>query len=680
MRWHCSLPATLAAAGAAEARGGGNSNSSGSTSISITIPKAPSASSDINLLGEFYPSETSDFLYEIYFENDSYKSDHKTAKAEGKVTFDKVPYDTYTFYLKIWVDERQVTELDTIPKVATVSATDNTVTFSDLKTSSYSQWFFVKNAAGLFDAISRIEAGGYTAEKKAKLCLLNNIKASDSVLSVIAGKYELKYNDFNITEDLFSVSIPEFTGGSITAIPTDAATGEKVTLTVTPATGMKLYSISVGGNDATAGINTTTVTEGTKYEFTMPAYNVNVNAVFKRYYMVTFQDHNENTVDTREFYEGDSYDLYNIKNAITPPDGRTIVAFKDTETGTIYGESSFAMTFSSENFTPGDVTLRACLDFTYTNDTNYGYEIAPNTFDTQKGTSANPYMMNLYGADTRKQIKITISDYACADPDTGLSITVGGVLSSPFDIEHTGAVFVVKILPTLKTRIPLATLTVTDSATGATKDIYVTVKDNKIGTNLPGSTLAVGDIVFNDGSSVTYSDDLALTEEQKAAAVAVIFDASNKKGVGLQQGTGKAWCTSDATAYNVTTYATSTTDGSENMASIKGVSDWGTDGAKYPAFSYADSYSATGFTSGWYLPAKDELETLYNNITAVNSALTNIGATQLNTSSSSYYRSSSQYAGDAICTWVVGFGAGDLINDGSKYYGDGFSVCVIRKF
>ena len=50
------------------------------------------------------------------------------------------------------------------------------------------------------------------------------------------------------------------------------------------------------------------------------------------------------------------------------------------------------------------------------------------------------------------------------------------------------------------------------------------------GSNAPGSTLSVGDIVFNDGSSMPYSSTMSLSDAQKAAAVAVIFDASAKKG------------------------------------------------------------------------------------------------------------------------------------------------------
>ena len=46
-----------------------------------------------------------------------------------------------------------------------------------------------------------------------------------------------------------------------------------------------------------------------------------------------------------------------------------------------------------------------------------------------------------------------------------------------------------------------------------------------IGTKAPSEAKAVGDIVFSDGSATPYSADLELTDEQKAAAIAVIFYA-----------------------------------------------------------------------------------------------------------------------------------------------------------
>ncbi|MBR0031732.1 MAG: DUF1566 domain-containing protein [Treponema sp.] len=593
--------------------------------------------------------------------------------------------------------------------------------FPDRSYSKYSNWYFVKTTEELTSAINEISSSNdYSSEKKAVICLMDIVEMSgwNTAISSISEKCTLEKNGFKIVEKRFEVTVsPSITGGTVIASPSGGEADDTITLTVEPSAHYKLESISYTDGSTTSS---PILNEATgKYTFIMPNHDVTVTPVFKLYYTVTFQDYNgEQVGDSHGYFEGDELTFDDAKAILADsvPTGRQIVAFKNTTSSPVRvykkeGEGGFPITFNSTNFSEQNITLRACLDFTYTNDTNYGYEIAPYTFDTQKGTSANPYMMNLYGADTRKQIKITISDYACADPDTGLSITVGGVLSSPFDIEHTGAVFVVKILPTLKTRIPLATLTVTDSATGATKDIYVTVKDNKIGTKAPDSTLAVGDIVFNDGSASAYDDfteTTPMTAEQKAAAVAVIFDVSggNKKGVGLQQGTGKAWAASDTTGYTTTIstlVATKSSGGNATDASFSFSDPVAADGSgslanfraavgategtqlsetDYPAWAFVEGYTTAGITgtsyaSGWYMPSIQELCKLYQAKTDVNNALDKIGVTKLDTNYTGRYFSSSQSGSLDTDVWFVNFAAGNL---GSCDKNETSYVCVIRQF
>jgi hypothetical protein len=146
-----------------------------------------------------------------------------------------------------------------------------------------------------------------------------------------------------------------------------------------------------------------------------------------------------------------------------------------------------------------------------------------------------------------------------------------------------------------------------------------------IGTQQPGATLSVGDVVFNDGSSMPYSSTMSLSDTQKAAAVAVIFDASAKKGVGLVQGTGMKWATADAVIYSDNNFAqilaaeSSDSDGSLNNYSITDEMTY------YPAWNWAINYSSDNLTSeyrtGWYFPAKDEVSTLMSNKTVVSNAL-----------------------------------------------------------
>ncbi len=151
-----------------------------------------------------------------------------------------------------------------------------------------------------------------------------------------------------------------------------------------------------------------------------------------------------------------------------------------------------------------------------------------------------------------------------------------------------------------------------------------------IGSKTPTETKAVGDIVFTDGSASPYTEEL--TDEQKAAAIAVIFYVGGENdtlgaktlGVGLiterTDCMGLQWCLSDAVAYDSWDYAKNMDDGKANTDEIAGLSDYG-DGTKYPAFKFCRDYTAKGFTTGWYLPAYNELKMLYASLTEVGNAL-----------------------------------------------------------
>ena len=151
-----------------------------------------------------------------------------------------------------------------------------------------------------------------------------------------------------------------------------------------------------------------------------------------------------------------------------------------------------------------------------------------------------------------------------------------------------------------------------------------------IGTKTPTETKAVGDIVFTDGSASPYTEEL--TNEQKAAAIAVIFYVGDENdtlgaktlGVGLiterTNHMGLQWCLSDAVAYDSYDYAKNMDDGKANTDEIAGLIDYG-DGTKYPAFKFCRDYTAKGFTTNWYLPAYNELKMLNASLTEVGNAL-----------------------------------------------------------
>ena len=191
-----------------------------------------------------------------------------------------------------------------------------------------------------------------------------------------------------------------------------------------------------------------------------------------------------------------------------------------------------------------------------------------------------------------------------------------------------------------------------------------------LGTKAPDVAKAVGDIVFNDGSATPYTAELTLSDEQKAAAIAVIFkvDGGKTLGVGLKHNrNGLAWCTKDAKAYNTNIKTiqcpasgaagnltfTGDTDGSDNLEQIAsflttaGLENDTTDASKYPAFYFAKNYKNTAtnlgaaYENGWYLPTVAELFDIWKVKATVDAASSLCGGSQFG---DSYYWSSSQYA------------------------------------
>ena len=115
----------------------------------------------------------------------------------------------------------------------------------------------------------------------------------------------------------------------------------------------------------------------------------------------------------------------------------------------------------------------------------------------------------------------------------------------------------------------------------------------------------------------------------------------------LQSGSDLVWAPTDTTGYN-TIFSTSYNDGSGNWAVIKAADSAGTATAEliatnYPAFNYANSYTATGYTSGWYLPALAELKRIALNSDTINdgfTAITGAGGTAIALTENNYWSSS----------------------------------------
>nr|WP_318741588.1 DUF1566 domain-containing protein [uncultured Treponema sp.] len=225
-----------------------------------------------------------------------------------------------------------------------------------------------------------------------------------------------------------------------------------------------------------------------------------------------------------------------------------------------------------------------------------------------------------------------------------------------------------------------------------------------LGTKAPDVAKAVGDIVFNDGSATPYTAELTLSDEQKAAAIAVIFkvDGGKTLGVGLKHNrSGLAWCTKDANAYNTNIKTiqcpasgdagnltfTGDTDGSDNLEQIAsflttaGLENDTTDASKYPAFYFAKNYKTTAtnlgaaYENGWYLPTVAELFDIWKVKATVDAASSLCGGSQFG---NSYYWSSSQFVPTDHTAYLFKFENGNWSVNYVKW--TELYVCAIRAF
>ncbi|MBR5928266.1 MAG: InlB B-repeat-containing protein, partial [Spirochaetia bacterium] len=153
------------------------------------------------------------------------------------------------------------------------------------------------------------------------------------------------------------------------------------------------------------------------------------------------------------------------------------------------------------------------------------------------------------------------------------------------------------------------------------------------------NNLAVGDIVLQNGKYVSYSNFTAAPSEYMAvsqpAGIVAYFGETGTAGI-----TDKVYMVSlrpsdnclrwipyseSSTGYT-TTFSTSETSGEGNWAVIQSEDpvDSANAATNYPAFNYANNYSVTGYTTGWFIPSRYELHTLYANKATINDSITTI--------------------------------------------------------
>ena len=170
------------------------------------------------------------------------------------------------------------------------------------------------------------------------------------------------------------------------------------------------------------------------------------------------------------------------------------------------------------------------------------------------------------------------------------------------------------------------------------------------GTTAPGyfsrKPYPVGSIVLKTGDIIPYSENLELTSEQKQNAIAVVIydgkatDSLGCKllGVGLEKTRTIIASEKDPNDATITTKGYSTKldssedDGTVFMAALQNCSDYAEHAQDYyPAHYWVSNYKSavnnldgTPYASGWYIPAKNELKCIYDNMATIDSALLKI--------------------------------------------------------
>ncbi len=402
----------------------------------------------------------------------------------------------------------------------------------------------------------------------------------------------------------YNISTSGISNGTVTASvnSTNASTAEAnatVTLTASPATGYQLSSIAV---TKASGEAVTTSGDGLTRTFTMPAENITVSATFTQIsYSITKQtmSHGSVTVDTISTSNATSA-AYNTPVILTikPDTGYELGSISaSTASSAITLSGSGITNGSARTFSmpAGNVTVSATF-------TKINYSITTSGIANGTVTAKNSSGQAITSATYGQTVTLVIAADKYYDY-TADSISVTGVTN----LGGSG----------LTRSFSMPAQNVTVSATFFTGPTVAATEAKEL-----------GDIVLDNGLVVRYADRDKMTASQKSAAVAIIFDAANKKGVGVKIGEDKKWCSDGAGLYNTNEYTVNTDDGAVNKSNAHPHMVTWSEGA-YPAFWFAEVENRKGIFNddNWYLPAEKELNTLYANQETVNNSFDALGIT-----------------------------------------------------
>src|SRR5574344_2531814 len=294
-------------------------------------------------------------------------------------------------------------------------------------------------------------------------------------------------------------------------------------------------------------------------------------------------------------------------------------------------------------------------------------------------------------ADTTAPAAVT--NLAAVYSSTGTIIIVTWTKPTDSDLNHysflctdtTNSGNTVKSIDSVDAATTAETLTAaTDSIVAGNAYSFTVYAYDATGNKSEGATASLATLAYTAGSIIC-SDGSVVTKDNydasKMTAVAVACGGTSASGaplaVGLNQSSSLQWAPDSTTGYTTNFAATvctpsTTGSGAASTATFTGDTYGGdnwdamcvVDGtasanaaANYPAFNYANTYTAANYTSGWYVPSISELCTLYRNKTAVSESLSK--ATGLPFPTDGCCWSSSQN----YSAWYVDFSNGTVNRD-----------------
>lgn len=220
------------------------------------------------------------------------------------------------------------------------------------------------------------------------------INTEDENDTVTASKVDSA--DYDDSKTTYTVTVAEAVNGTVTANPTSATAGTKITLSVTPSDGYAFGSYSVTDADG----NAITVTDGT---FTMPESNVTVSATFEELppdsYSISVSGAENGTVSVNKTSatEGETVTL-----TITPETGYKLSSL------TVIDSSGNAVTVTDDTFTmpAGNVTVTATFTVLPLETANYTVKhLQQNVADDEYTLKESETKTGTVGATTEASAK-----------------------------------------------------------------------------------------------------------------------------------------------------------------------------------------------------------------------------------------------------------------------------------